>query len=262
MDMARNKSLFVLILFIAASCRFILSPYSSDTPQRLQNEVNLRLIKAQEAAVGTDFKVAILSDTHNYYDELEKAISRINNSGPHSFIIVTGDITNYGLLEEYEQTYRQLNNLNDPYLVVVGNHDLLSRGKKIFARMFGKTNFSFRYKNADFVLFNNNNWESSGSIPDMQWISEALQESSAPVKILAAHVSPQDKDRFPEEFISEWANLLTTFNVNYFLNGHDHNSGENSFGTATRVTVGSPSKGSYLELLFSAGGVTHKKISF
>jgi Icc protein len=262
MDIARNKSLFVLILFIAASCKFILSPYSSDTPQRLQNEVNLRLIKAQEEASGPDFKVAFISDTHNYYDELDKAISTINNSGPYSFIIVTGDITNYGLLEEYEQTYRQLNDLNDPYLVVVGNHDLLSRGKKIFARMFGKTDFSFRYKYADFILFNNNNWESNGSIPDMQWISEALQQSAAPIKILTAHVSPQDKDRFPEEFISEWSNLVTTFNVNYFLNGHDHNSGENSFGSATRITVGAPTKGSYLELIFSAGEVTHKKINF
>jgi 3',5'-cyclic-AMP phosphodiesterase len=258
-----KKTIFVSFLItLAASCKFKYSPYAAATPKRLQNELNLGIITSQEASSGAEFKVAFLSDTHNYYDELHDAIKLINKNGPYSFVIIAGDITNYGLVEEYEQTLKQLNSLNYPYIVVAGNHDFLSKGSRIYERMFGKTDFSLTYKNVDFIFFNNNNWESPGAIPDKAWVKNTLDTSSAPFKVLVAHVSPEDKDRFSEEAINEWENLINDGGVNYFFNGHDHNPVEVNFGMSQRITIGAPSKGSYYELIVTPGGLTHQKISF
>lgn len=149
-----------------------------------------------------------------------------------------------------------------PYIVAQGNHDLLSNGDVIYKKMFGQENFSFEYKNAQFVVFNNNNWESAGQVPDIEWVKNVLVNSSRPVRILVAHVSPVDRDRFTDDQINAWESVMNTYGVNYFINGHDHNPGEAVFGSGQRITVGAPSKRVYYELIFSAGGVTHQKNTF
>src|SRR5690606_7595933 len=85
-------------LFFMASCKFNVSPYSADVPKLLLNEVNMKRIVEIEAQTGPDFKIAFISDTHNYYSELDRMIDSINANGPYDFIIVAGDITNLGHL--------------------------------------------------------------------------------------------------------------------------------------------------------------------
>lgn len=249
-------------LLCLLSCRFNASPYVSKTPKLQRNNSQIITIKDLELSSPADFKVALISDTHNYYEEFGQLVKAINTNGPYSFVIVTGDITNFGLLDEYDESRRYLNRLNFPSVVAVGNHDLLSKGDVIFERMFGSSNFTFIYKNVHFIFFNNNNWESSGQVPDKPFIESALMASTSPFKILVAHVSPDDRDRFDESVIAEWAAMMTNYNVNYFINGHNHNPTESDFGGARQITVGAPSKKSYYELIISAGGITHKKISF
>lgn len=239
-----------------------MSPYLANNPTLKLNHVNLERIKANESSTGPNFKVAVISDTHNYYDQFEKMVTTINGRGPYSFVIVSGDITNLGLIDEFDQSRKILNKLKFPYLVGLGNHDLLANGDIIFKKMFGESEFTLEYNNSLFVFFNNNNWESPGSAPDLEWVEAQLSGSAASHKILVAHVSPTDKDRFPKSQVDSWENMISTQQVDYFINGHDHNPGEKSFGGGTQVTVGAPSKGVFLELTFTSGGVTHQKISF
>jgi 3',5'-cyclic AMP phosphodiesterase CpdA len=219
-------------------------------------------IQDNESSIGSDFKIAFIADTHNYYDELNKLVNTINRNGPYSFIVVCGDITNYGLLEEYKETKRILQRLNYPYLVAVGNHDLLSNGNNIFLRMFGKTEFDFTYKNIQLIFFNNNNWESGGVIPNKKWVEMILKESTPQFRIMVSHVSPRDTKRFNYSMIAEWEDLMTTYGVNYYINGHDHNPTEYSFGSGVQITTGAPSKGFYYGINVTSGGITHQKISF
>lgn len=254
--------LFPLILFSLLSCRFTLSPYEAETPKLLLNEANMQKILLEEPQAPPDFKIALISDTHNYYDDLDDQIKKINTNGPYAFVVVLGDLTNQGLLEEFKKTKSLLDDLNFPYLTVVGNHDLLSNGNEIFDKMFGPHDFSLIYKNAEFIFFNNNNWEAGGPVPNTIFIESKLMASISPVKILLAHVSPDDKDRFSETEIESFKTRLTTYGVDYIINGHNHNPAVGSFSSSTQITVGAPSKRAYFELIFSAGGVTHQKISF
>lgn len=257
------RILFLTLLFIVLDgCKYKLSTYTAETPEQKLNEVNLSRIKETEAAAGTTFKIALVSDTHNYYKELDQLIKTINSRGPYSFVIISGDITNLGLLEEYEKTRDFLNELRFPVLVAVGNHDLIANGDKIYPRMFGKSDFTFTYKNVDFIFFDNNNWENSGVAPDKGWIERQLSQSTASEKVLVAHVPPDDRDRFTDQQILEFENMLDGHGVSYFINGHNHNPGEAVFGNAVQITVGAPNKGSYFELLVTPGGITHQKVNF
>jgi Icc protein len=254
--------LFIFLFIILDACKYKLSTYTAETPEQKLNEVNLARIKESETSVGATFKIALISDTHNYFKELDQLIETINSRGPYSFVIVSGDITNLGLLEEYETTRDFLNELRYPVLVAVGNHDLIANGDEIFPRMFGHSDFSFTYKNVDFIFFDNNNWENSGVAPDRDWIERQLSQSTAPEKVLIAHVPPDDRDRFTDQQILEFESMMITHGVTYYINGHNHNPAESVFGNATQITVGAPIKGSYFELLVTPGGISHQKVDF
>jgi Icc protein len=257
-----SKILIFFLFILVFSCRFKDSPYSAYAPELKKNSYHLELIKKQETSVGSNFKIALISDTHNYYENLSKLVEAINRNGPYSFTIVSGDLTNYGLYEEYDETLKRLDHLNYPYLVTIGNHDLLSNGSKVFGKMLGETDFSLIYKNVHFIFLNNNNWEAAGRIPNVPWLELTLASSPSPFRILIAHVPPNDTKRFSEQQISEWETLTTIHGINYIINGHNHNPATGNFGSANQITVGAPSKGSYFELIVSPGGITHKKISF
>lgn len=252
----------LLFIFSFTGCEFSLSPYVAKIPKQEKNAVTLQKIKSLESSAPADFKVAFLSDTHNYFDELGAAISKINENGPYAFVIITGDVTNFGLKDEFEASVREFNGLGSPYFVVVGNHDLLSNGKTVYERLFGETDFSFTYKDVLFVILNNNNWETAGPVPDLQWLRSILSADSSGRRIIAAHVSPGDEERFTSSEIRNWEQVIQDFSVDYVMHGHNHNPGEEVRAGGTQITVGSPSKGSYYELNFSGGGVSHKKISF
>ncbi|MCO4755996.1 MAG: hypothetical protein KC478_16060, partial [Bacteriovoracaceae bacterium] len=64
------------------------------------------------------------------------------------------------------------------------------------------------------------------------------------------------------EEIDALKNLVTTYSVDYYLNGHDHNPGCNSYATATRCTIGASSKGKILELNLTNSGVSHQHVKF
>lgn len=260
--MISHRALSILCLIFISACEFKLSPYVAKIAKQEKNKVTLERLKASEASASSDFKVAFLSDTHNYYDRLEDAVKTINQNGPYAFVIITGDITNFGLVEEFEASIQEFNGLASPYLVVVGNHDLLSNGKSVYERLFGVSDFSFTYKDVLFVILNNNNWESAGAIPNLTWLRGVLSADSSGRRIIAAHVSPSDQDRFNEAEIQNWDDIIQNFSVDYVMHGHNHNPGEESRAGATQITIGAPSKGSYYELNFSGGGVTHQKISY
>ncbi|WP_408095995.1 metallophosphoesterase family protein [Peredibacter sp. HCB2-198] len=250
------------IFFITfVGCKYVLSPYSAETPTLRINQVNLEQVQAR-ANEGPDFSVAFIADTHNYYDELDKLISTINARGGYRFVIVAGDITNLGLLAEYDESRQLFNKLNAPYLIAPGNHDLISNGDKIFHKMFGSENFSFEHQGVLFTLMNNNNWESGGEVPDFTWLTSVLSNSTAATKLIIAHVAPADTERFTDGQISRLTEIVSNNNVGYFINGHNHNPSMGTFGTAIQITIGAPSKGEYLEMTFQSGSVTYQKIRF
>jgi 3',5'-cyclic-AMP phosphodiesterase len=261
METLRRVLLF-LCLPLLTHCEFEYSPYTAAAPEIKSNQVNLRIIQQAEADSPDEFKVAFISDTHNYYQELQQLVRALNANGPYAFVAVGGDITNIGLLSEFQEALRHFQRLRWPFLVVPGNHDLVANGMHVFYRMFGELDFSLSFKNTKFVFYNNNNWETPGEAPSYAWVFEQLRESNEQFKILVAHVPPADSERFSTNLIDNWRNMVNSEGVNYVFSGHNHGPGVSSFGTAVNVTIGSPVHRSYFELTISPGSIEHQQINF
>lgn len=260
------KAFFLIICFaiFTLGCgKFVQSLYISDVENKKYNKKYLKEIEARAASFGTSFKVAVISDSHDYYTDLAKQVKYINkNKNEIAFVIHTGDATNLGLAGEYEMFESFMEDLKVPYLVVIGNHDMLTNGRKIFKQMYSSDlDYSFTFKQTKFILFNNNNWETEGSAPNLNFIEEELQSSTATNNILMMHVQVNDSDRFSNSEISDFESIVSANNVQYLINGHNHNANESIFGGAKRLTVGSPVKGKLLILSISNGGVTHDYVT-
>lgn len=171
---------FVVLVVFAVACKYDYSPYGADVADVELNAQNLTVIQDAEATTATTYKVAFLSDTHNYYDDVNALVDRINASGPYAFVVVTGDITNVGLLSEFEAAQKMFARLKFPVLVAAGNHDMISNGQTIYRRLYGPDKLSFEFKNVQFVMLNNNNWELGGNVPDVDWVEQEVAASSSP----------------------------------------------------------------------------------
>jgi predicted phosphodiesterase len=210
-----------------------------------------------------DFQVAIISDSHNYYKYLRKQINLINkNKNKIAFVIHTGDATNLGLKVEWDFFYNEIKRLDIPIVMAIGNHDMLSNGKEIYQKLFGKDlDFTFSFKQTKFILFNNNNWESSGLVPNLNFIDKQLSNSIATHDLLFGHIQFDDPDRFTNSEIENMKRLVNLYDVNYVISGHNHNAGAGVFGVATRLTVGASVKGELLLLFISDEDIDYQYVS-
>ena len=76
-----------------------------------------------------------------------------------------------------------------------------------------------------------------------------------------SHVAPNDKDRFSDAQIQNLKNLINEYDVDYYINGHNHNPASGKFGDAKHITVGASSKRSILELKISNFVIEHAFIN-
>ena len=251
--------LVIVVIGVVSCGKFNYSPYVTKTEVLNLNFKNLSRLNSSQLATQDEYKIAIISDTHDYYDELSTQIKYINKQG-YDMTFISGDVTNTGLVSEYKETIKRINNLKQPVFNIPGNHDLLIDGAKIYEDFFGPQNYSLEIGNTSFILLNNNNWESNMQAPNISWLENELVKATGNRIIVIAHCPYDDKERFTQAQRSDFRNLLETYNVSYFINGHNHNSAENNDASFTHITVGSSSKKVVLELKITDSEITHKSI--
>ena len=93
---------------------------------RDQNTKNLE--RLQLKGHKDSFCFVVISDTQRFYEELDDFVKKVNNYPDISFIVLNGDITDFGLRSEYLWISHRLQKLSFPFLVVIGNHDMLGNG--------------------------------------------------------------------------------------------------------------------------------------
>ncbi|NHJ13169.1 MAG: metallophosphoesterase [Candidatus Thorarchaeota archaeon] len=74
-------------------------------------------------------------------DALQSILSRIEKRSertPSPLILITGDLTTEGLLEEYEEFADALSGISVPYVIIPGNHDERNYGSSHFEKYFGR----------------------------------------------------------------------------------------------------------------------------
>lgn len=271
----RSKFFLIFLLFLTfSSCDKLVefSPYSAYVPSDRRNttEKNLDILYANKNHTDFEpFRFALVSDSHLFYDDLADAVDHINQHDDFEFVIHGGDMSDGGLIKEFDIFQDVMKNLETPYFTVIGNHDLLANGRAIYAEMFGEENYSFEYKECKFIFFNNVVWELNYTEPDFRWLRNALQDRDDYRHVFViAHIPPWS-DQFFLSYFYVYSVLMNDYNVTLSIHGHHHSAYEYTNDTLPdglyimpNLVIGSPQKGSYRSVEVFADTVVFESINF
>lgn len=265
----RWKNYLYLLPFLAlAGCdKFEYDPNQSvnkQSPDRLNFEA---IDKISQWEVQEQLTFVVTGDTHLDYDNTEKMVTHINNDPEVDFVIHLGDVTDHGLLKEYEWATGVLQKLRVPYLLTIGNHDVVSRGDEVYRYMYGPTDFSVIIDSVKFIFYNNNSreYDFNGKVPDLGWLENELSGDNFNRVVLSSHVPYWDRDTDQ----SKKAQYLKLINhsakpVLAGFSGHLHEPAVriHSETQVTHIIPGSVNRKTYLKVRIDKNAMTYERIYF
>lgn len=176
------------------------------------------------------FSFAYLADTHisvgsKTVSELTYCVEDINKNQDIGFVIVAGDVTEFGSDREIRLAKSILDKLDKPYFVVAGNHDSKwsESGCNTFAKVFGYEHFDFDFQGIKFIGTN--------SGPNMRMAPALLPRESV---ILLDSIAKNIDKHQPVIFINHYPmdtsmlnyfeplDILKTVNIQLIMGGHWH----------------------------------------
>lgn len=182
------------------------------------------------------FKFAQVTDTHignlTGADDLRRTVQDINNNPDIAFVILSGDITEFGADDELFLAKQILDSLNKPYHVIPGNHDTnwSESGGNTFLTTFKSGTFSFTYNGYHFLGTGSGPYMrmGPGQIPreDVVWLDSILNTIENRAPIIYINHYPQDSS------LNNWystIDLLKEKNIQLMLCGHGHKNKEYRF---------------------------------
>ena len=128
---------------------------------RVKGETNLNaknIQKIEQTVKSKDtIRFAVISDSHQWLDDLQKAVNDINSRQDSiDFVIHCGDISDFGATREMKWTRERMLKLKMPSVVLLGNHDCLGTGNQTYEAIYGNPVFSFIAGKVKFVCLNTN----------------------------------------------------------------------------------------------------------
>ena len=176
------------------------------------------------------FKFAHVSDTHigsnNSEDDLRRTVQNINADSSLKFVIISGDITDFGSDSEFIIAKRILDSLNKPWHIIPGNHDAnwSESGTNSFIKIFGNETFDFEYGGYRFLgtVCGPNMRMSPGQVSreNIVWLDSTLHHlKNKNQPIIFVNHYPIDSS------LNNWyevIDLLKTRNTQLVICGHGH----------------------------------------
>lgn len=191
------------------------SPWQSNPPSYDLTAKHLGWLATQDAGQEV-FTLAVIGDPQAVVGSLDRAIEIINYRSDVDFTVIVGDLTDRGLLQEFIWVDRTIAKSQKPVLTIVGNHDGLSNGKKLYQQMFGPVNYTFFYKDVKFVMWNNNGYEWQ---VDVDWLDNEVRSYHRVIVI--AHQPPRD-GALSEDQERQWERIRQYPNLIASIHGHVH----------------------------------------
>jgi|SRR5688572_15727906 len=219
-------AMFCLMIAILTSCEDIFQYNSNEVlleeDEKNLNAKNIHLIEALPAR--DTLRFIVIADVHHNYEVFENFTEIANNLHDIAFVAVAGDLTSFGLQTEYRELHAILKKLHMPWVCVIGNHDLLGNGRKVYHEMFGALNFTFLCNGNKFICIDSNSREYNfnGQVPDLAWLNHEIGATDASNIFIISHIAPFDHDFDPALENGYVSALASTEKVRISLHGHWH----------------------------------------
>lgn len=271
------KRLFSILFFLSLfSCDlFDYHPYDGRIDLDLGKDVNaINAARIEQMCMQKDtIRFVWFGDSGRSLDELEAFVKHINRNDSIDFGIHAGDLTEFGLTKEFEWGQEILRKLRFPYTVIIGNHDIIANGDKVYEKMFGNQNFRFIANDILFLCLNTNaiEYDYSNPVPDFTFIKEALEEAnngsgSANYSrtVVAMHAPPYN-EQFNNNVAEIFHEKIKEFpDLQFCLYGHNHNfDASDLFNDGTiYYCCDDIGKRSYLLFTITPDGYSYEYIKF
>ncbi|NTX59786.1 metallophosphoesterase [Myxococcus sp. CA051A] len=211
-----------LLLLLCVSCDvFELHPYEIRGGVR---DTNARALeRLQRNVSGGSFRFAVLGDIGVYQDDSVDAVKDLARRDV-DFVVQMGDLTEFSSAQEYDWVAGLLEDASVPALAVIGNHDLLGKGRELYLHRFGPTFLAFEHGGSRFVLFDSNSREYGfpGNVPDLEQLRSALGEAPGGGHLFTfSHVPPGHPD-FDGSLTEPLEQLQAEHGVTVSFHGHTH----------------------------------------
>jgi 3',5'-cyclic AMP phosphodiesterase CpdA len=198
-------------------------------------------------------EIVQLSDIHvgsQFREEVfKKVIDEINLLKPDA-VVITGDLTNEGLVEQYEKCKKMISQINvEKIIAISGNHDYRNTGYLLF-----KKYFPFKTENDlgnDVILITLNSTRpdrDDGEVGHKQtlWLEHTLKKYENKFKIVAMHhhligIPDTGSDRLTVIDAGDVLRAVLDSNVSLVLCGHKHRPWLWDFNTLSIANAGTTS---------------------
>ncbi len=216
------KVIVLCLLLIGCEEPFHYSPYGIETGSHRLTAINLARVEDASLPQFEPFRFALTADTHAYYDEMDQLVQLLNARDDIAFLLIAGDLTDYGLQQEYQWTVDLLDKLTIPYLTVIGNHDAINNGRENYRAFFGDFDYSFVFNQVKFIAFNTASWEFDNTVPRLDWLEAELDNNFLyQHQIVLTHLLPPH-ERFTPLQSAEYQRIVKQYFVSLIAAGHAH----------------------------------------
>ncbi len=159
----------------------------------------------------TTIKFVTMGDLRQrWYDETLDFVGEINKRDDINFVIHGGDMSDFGVTDQFLWQRDIMNKLHVPYVALIGQPRLPRHGEETYRAVFGDPNFSFIAGRVKFVCLNTNamEFDYSRPIPDFTFLEKELTDRKDEFEqepFVSMHVRP-----YADQFNNNVARRLFT----------------------------------------------------
>lgn len=217
----------IILSFLLTSCEMIdYHPYDGRVKgDKDINRTNIAKITANCRQKDV-IRFAMMGDSHRQYDETRDFVNHINKLSNVDFVIHGGDISDFGLTNEFRWVHDIMEKLTVPYIAIIGNHDVIGNGHRVYNEMYGKQNFSFIVAGIKFLCMNTNalEYDYSNPIPDFEFLETQMKDGSFDRTVAVMH-SPPGSEQFNNNVKNVFQTYLKQFpGLLFCTNAHGHST--------------------------------------
>lgn len=174
----------------------------------------------------TTIRFVTMGDSQRWYDETLDFVKHLNQRNDIDFVIHGGDMSDFGVTDEFLWQRDILNKLNVPYVALIGNHDCIGTGEESYRAIFGDLNFSFIAGRVKFVCLNTNalEFDYSRPIPDFAFMEKEITDRREEFDktVVSMHVRPY-ADQFNNNVPRVFQRYVTEFpGLQFCTAAHEH----------------------------------------
>ncbi len=136
-----------------------------------------------------DFKIAMLSDSHESFDNLKKTVDIINAESSFDLAVHLGDLSRVGEQSQLIKSKQILDSLKVKYYTVPGDHDFWDTvGPENYIKVFGVNYFSIIKGSWKLIFVDDADIDNGLDNVQFEWLKSELQANDSKYRVIFVHI--------------------------------------------------------------------------